>query len=117
MLAREWIVWDDPNDDATSNAFPCMGFADVRCDTHGEGEGWEELRALMLLAPEGSVGYGIPTGAGLCVRPGRHARGARRAGALHRKDQSRREALHRSRAPLTMRHEWCENSAEVRSVT
>jgi peptidase E len=67
MLAREWIVWDDPNDDATSSTFPCMGFADVRCDTHGEGEGWEELSALMLLAPEGSVGYGIPTGAGLCV--------------------------------------------------
>ena len=66
MLAREWIVWDDPNDDATSSVFPCMGFADVRCDTHGEGEGWEELRALMLRSPEGSVGYGIPTGAGLC---------------------------------------------------
>ena len=69
MLAREWIVWDDPNDDATSSVFPCMGFADIRCDTHGEEEGWEELRALMLLAPEGSVGYGIPTGAGLCIYP------------------------------------------------
>jgi len=69
MLAREWIVWDDPNDDATSSTFPCMGLAQILCDTHGEGEGWEELRALMLLAPEGTFGYGIPAGAGLCVYP------------------------------------------------
>jgi len=69
MLAREWIVWDNPNDDATSSTFPCMGLAQVLCDTHGEGEGWEELRALMLLMPEGTFGYGIPTGAGLCVYP------------------------------------------------
>ena len=70
MLAREWIVWDDPNDDSTSSAFPCMGIAPVLCDTHAENEGWEELRALLLISPEGTSGYGIPTGAGLCVRPG-----------------------------------------------
>jgi peptidase E len=69
MLAREWIVWDDPNDDATSNTFPCMGLAQVLCDTHSEGEDWEELRALLVLSPEGTAGYGIPTGAGLCVYP------------------------------------------------
>jgi peptidase E len=69
MLAREWIVWDDPNDDSTSSTFPCMGFAPVLCDTHSEEEGWEELRALLLLTPEGTFGYGIPTGAGLCVGP------------------------------------------------
>lgn len=70
MLAREWIVWDDPNDDSTSSAFSCMGFAPVLCDTHAESEGWEELRALLLISPEGTSGYGIPTGAGLCVHPG-----------------------------------------------
>jgi peptidase E len=70
MLAREWIVWDDPNDDSTSSAFPCMGFAPVLCDTHAESEGWEELRALLLISPEGTHGYGIPSGAGLVVRPG-----------------------------------------------
>ena len=69
MLAREWIVWDDPNDDSTSSTFPCMAFAPVLCDTHSEDEGWEELRALLLLTPEGTSGYGIPTGAGLCVGP------------------------------------------------
>ena len=70
MLARRWIVWDDPNDDSTSSAFPCMGFAPVLCDTHAEDEGWEELRALLLISPEGTSGYGIPTGGGLRVHPG-----------------------------------------------
>ncbi|MDD4857572.1 MAG: Type 1 glutamine amidotransferase-like domain-containing protein [Candidatus Krumholzibacteria bacterium] len=69
MLAREWIVWDDPNDDATSSTFACMALAQILCDTHSEYEGWEELRALLLLNPEGSLGYGIPGGAGLCVYP------------------------------------------------
>jgi len=70
MLSREWIVWEDPNDDSTSSAFPCMGLAPLLCDTHAEAEGWEELRALLLISPEGTSGYGIPTGAGLCVHPG-----------------------------------------------
>lgn len=69
MLAKEWILWDDPNDDSTARLFPCMGLAPVRCDTHGEGEGWEELRALMLLVPDGMEGYGITSGAGLIVYP------------------------------------------------
>jgi len=69
MLGRQWVRWEDPGDDATANLFPCMGFAPIVCDTHGEGEGWEELRALLRLTPEGTLGYGIPTGAGLCVSP------------------------------------------------
>jgi peptidase E len=69
MLARQWIVWDDPNDDATSSTFPCMGLAQILCDTHSENEDWEELRALLLLNPERESGYGIPAGAGLCVHP------------------------------------------------
>jgi len=69
MLGRQWVRWEDPDDDATASLFPCMGFAPVVCDTHGEAEGWEELRALVGLAPEGRTGYGIPTGAGLCISP------------------------------------------------
>lgn len=70
MLAREWIVWDDPSDDSTASAFPCLGFAPVICDTHAEDDDWEELRALLLISPEGAVGYGIPAGGGLIVRSG-----------------------------------------------
>ncbi len=69
MLGRQWVRWEDPEDDGTANLFPCMGLAPIVCDTHGEGEGWEELRALLRLMPEGTLGYGIPTGAGLCVSP------------------------------------------------
>ena len=69
MLGRQWVRWEDPDDDATASLFPCMGFAPVICDTHGEAEEWEELRALVRLAPEATVGYGIPTGAGLCISP------------------------------------------------
>jgi peptidase E len=69
MLGQQWVRWEDPDDDTTASLFSCMGFAPVVCDTHGEAEEWEELRALVRRAPEGTVGYGIPTGAGLCVSP------------------------------------------------
>ena len=67
MLGQQWVRWEDADDDATATLFSCMGFAPIVCDTHGEAERWEELRTLLRLAPEGTVGYGIPTGAGLCV--------------------------------------------------
>jgi len=70
MLGRQWVRWEDPDDDATASLFPCMGFAPIVCDTHGEAEEWEELRSLLRLTPEGTLGYGIPAGAGLCVSPG-----------------------------------------------
>ena len=69
MLGRQWVRWEDPDDDATASLFPCMGFAPIVCDTHGEAEGWEELRSLLQLTAEGTLGYGIPMGAGLCVSP------------------------------------------------
>ena len=69
MLARQWVRWRDPHDDTTAELFPCLGFAPILCDTHGEGDGWEELQALLRLEPEGTIGYGIPSGAGLCVYP------------------------------------------------
>ena len=69
MLGRQWVRWEDPDDDKTASLFPCMGFAPIVCDTHGEAEGWEELRSLLQLTAEGTLGYGIPMGAGLCVSP------------------------------------------------
>ena len=69
MLGRQWVRWDDPDDDTTASLFPCMGLAPIVCDTHGEAEEWEELRTLLRLTPEGTLAYGIPTGAGLCVSP------------------------------------------------
>ncbi len=69
MLARQWVCWDDPTDDSTARLFPCIGFAPLLCDTHGEDEEWNELQALLHLTTEGTLGYGIPTGSGLCVGP------------------------------------------------
>ena len=69
MLAQQWVRWEDPDDDATANLFPCMGLAPLLCDTHSEGDHWVELKALLRLSPAGIVGYGMPSGSGLCVHP------------------------------------------------
>jgi len=67
MLAREWVRWRDPHDDATAETFPCLGLAPVFCDTHGEEQHWEELCALLQLEEDGAVGYGILTATALRV--------------------------------------------------
>lgn len=67
MLAQQWVRWDQAG---APELFPCLGLAPILCDTHGEAEAWEELRALLELVPEGAVGYGIPSGGGLAVHPG-----------------------------------------------
>lgn len=69
MLAGRWLRWADAHDDSTAESFPCLGLAPLLCDTHAEGEDWEELKALLKLtgAP---VGYGIPAGGALHVAPG-----------------------------------------------
>jgi len=69
MLADKWVRWRDPDDDSTAELFACLGVAHVICDTHGEGEGWEELRAAIALSPEGTMGYGITSSACLRVDP------------------------------------------------
>jgi peptidase E len=69
MLARQWVRWREPHDDATAELFPCLGFAPLVCDTHGEGDGWEELKAALALRPVGSVGYGIVSGSAIVVEP------------------------------------------------
>ncbi len=69
MLGREWVRWRDPEDVDTAELFPCMGLADVLCDTHDEKSGWDELQAALALKKEKSIGYGIATGTGLLVFP------------------------------------------------
>jgi len=66
MLARCWVRWTDPRDDASAEAFPCMGVAPLVCDTHAESDDWEELRTLLALTDE-TIGFGIPAGAALRV--------------------------------------------------
>jgi peptidase E len=67
MLARQWVRWMDPRDEASARVFPCLGLAPVLCDTHGESDGWVELHALLLLCAVGATGYGITSGAALIV--------------------------------------------------
>ena len=69
MLAKEWIRWRDPEDDATAEIFPCLGIAPVLCDTHGEADGWEELQALLKLEKDNTRGYGIVSGTVIKVFP------------------------------------------------
>jgi peptidase E len=69
MLAKEWIRWRKPDDDATAEIFPCLGLAPIICDTHGEADDWEELQALLKLEKDGTVGYGIVSGTALKVFP------------------------------------------------
>jgi peptidase E len=69
MLAREWVRWRDPDDDSTAELFPCLGVAPVLCDTHGEADGWEELKAAVALSPNGALGYGITSSTCLRIGP------------------------------------------------
>jgi len=72
MLCREWVRWSNPNNDSTAELFPCLNIASVICDTHAEEDEWEELRTALKLQINGSIGYGIPSGACLKVCPGGH---------------------------------------------
>jgi cyanophycinase-like exopeptidase len=82
MLARSWVRWTDPEDDGSAELFPCLGIAPVYCDTHGEGDGWEELKVLQGLAPAGALSYGIVSGSALVVRPDGKVSAA--GGEIHR---------------------------------
>jgi peptidase E len=67
LLAQRWVRWRDPADDASSELFDCLGLAPILCDTHGEDDGWEELKALLALSAKGTIGYGIVSGTGIVV--------------------------------------------------
>lgn len=67
LLGRQWIRWRDPKDDASAELFECLGFAPILCDCHGEKDGWGELQALLRLAGDRPVGYGLRAGAAIRV--------------------------------------------------
>ena len=69
MLTRKWVRWRNPDDNESAEPFPCLGLAPILCDTHGEGEGWEELKALLALSPTGAIGHGIVSGTAIVVGP------------------------------------------------
>ncbi len=69
MLSKEWVRWRDPNDDSAAELFPCLGFAPIICDTHGEHDDWEELKAVLKLEKDDVRGYGIVTSTGIRVFP------------------------------------------------
>lgn len=69
LLCRRWIRWRDPDDDASAELFDCLGLAPLYCDTHGEEDGWGELRALLRLLPHRAQGFGIRSGAAARVDP------------------------------------------------
>jgi cyanophycinase-like exopeptidase len=69
MMAKEWVRWRDPDDDATAEIFPCLGVAPVLCDTHAEDDDWQEIKALLALEKDGTEGYGITSGSAIKVFP------------------------------------------------
>ena len=82
MLAKNWVRWNNPDDDSTAELFPCLGFAAIICDTHSEQDNWEELITALKLADNNQKGYGIVSGTGIKV----DANGEVEAlgGAIHR---------------------------------
>lgn len=71
MLAQKWVRWRDPSNGGSAEIFSCLGLAPILCDTHGEGDDWEELKTLLGLSPVGSMGYGIASGSAIVVEPDR----------------------------------------------
>ena len=69
MLSMAWVRWNDPEEDEGAEIFPCLGFARICCDTHGEDDGWGELKAMLSLRPVGTTGYGIVSGSAIMVEP------------------------------------------------
>jgi cyanophycinase-like exopeptidase len=68
MLARAWVRFREGGD-AGGELFPCLGIADLLCDVHDEEEDWGELKALLHLSPNSSIGYGIRAGSAIRVDP------------------------------------------------
>jgi peptidase E len=69
MLAKEWVRWRDPDNDATAELFPCLNIAPVICDTHDEEAGFIELKTAIALARENIRGYGLASNTGIKVYP------------------------------------------------
>lgn len=58
MLGRRWVRFPSGGE---SRAFACLGIVPASFDTHGESDGWSELRALARLPGDEKVVYGIPS--------------------------------------------------------
>jgi peptidase E len=69
MLSRAWVRWSNPDDDEGVETFPCLGLARICCDTHGEKDGWSELKTMLSLRSIGTAGYGIASGSAIVVEP------------------------------------------------
>ncbi|MDD5746478.1 MAG: Type 1 glutamine amidotransferase-like domain-containing protein [Candidatus Omnitrophica bacterium] len=69
MLAKQWLVWPDAHDEKKFRVFPCLGIADVFCDTHDEPE-WTELKTLVAHLPPGNIGVGLRSGSAIAVTGG-----------------------------------------------
>lgn len=69
MMCRSWVRWSNPDDDSTAGIFPCLRFTDFICDTHDEEDDWRELKTALSHCPDGTLGYGLPSGSGLRVDP------------------------------------------------
>jgi peptidase E len=67
MLGKQWVRWEDDQDDDTAELFDCLNLAPIICDTHAEAEDWEELKKAVQLLPRAGRGFGIPTGGVLRV--------------------------------------------------
>ena len=68
MLARGWVRWAEEDEGGT--LFECLDFAPIYCDVHGEADDWDELKALLRLLPEKTVGYAIRAGEALRMSGG-----------------------------------------------
>ncbi len=70
LLGPQWVRWRDPDDDSTAEPFECLGLVPVVCDMHDEAGGWAELKTMLCLRGiNGEIGYGVPSGSGLCIHP------------------------------------------------
>jgi len=69
MLSRSWVRWPDPDNDATAELFPCLGFTPILCDTHEEKEDWAEFRTHLRLEAPGQTAYGMCSGSAMTVHP------------------------------------------------
>ena len=114
MMSREWVRFPD-DDDTRAEPFECLGIAPVHVDCHSEDDDWSELRVLMRLLPNGSVGYGIPVEGLPARRARRQAVGVgRSAAALPR---TRRRNRDRRRRPRTYEMKSSIGPAPSRTTT
>jgi cyanophycinase-like exopeptidase len=78
LLGMHWVRFSG-EDESVAELFPCLGVVPASFDTHGEAEGWDELRALAAAVPDTAserVVYGIPSGGAAVFDGDIHAAGA-----------------------------------------